>query len=159
MVVVKCDLFRNFTVNEISTAKCGMFYLQEALNDPDFHAAILQTRFVGTKDTSVTILEKLLSGADRYDSTKDNTLNFQLVMYSKWWSRVIGYVLDGDRTVYINRKYYGGTGGAMNMASNLLHEYMHLLSYSHSSARDFGSVPYKVNTLFESWCISKGYDK
>lgn len=154
-VAIKCDLFKNFTVNELATARQGLAYLNEALNDEKFQTTILQTKFIGTLDFSTTILEKLLSGADRFDPKKDATLNLQFVMYNgRWWSRVIGYVLDNDRTVYTNRRYFYSP---VNFASNALHEYMHLLSYTHRSATDFGSVPYKINSLFEAWCTTKGY--
>ena len=154
-VVIKCDLFKNFSVSELKIAKQGLEYLNEALNSESFQQMILQTKFMGTLDFPTTILEKLLSGADRYDPIKDSTLNLQFVMYNgHWWSKVIGYVLDNNRTVYTNRRYFYSP---VNFASNALHEYMHLLNYSHRSATDFGSVPYKINSLFEQWCNKKGY--
>jgi hypothetical protein len=154
MVTIKCTLFKNFSVREVQIAKIGLAYLNECLNDPQFQQTVLQAKFMGTKDLNVTILEKLLSGADRYDEKMDATIDLQFVMYSRWWSRVIGYVLDGNRTIYTNRKYFGDP---IDFGSNALHEYMHLLNYDHSNAHDFGSVPYKINNLFEAWCILKGY--
>lgn len=155
MITIKCNLFKNFTLREMEIAKTGLKLLNDALNDKQFHEMVLATRFVGTKDSSVVILEKLLSGADHLDPRKDNIMNVQFVMYYNWFSRAIGYVLDGDRTIYVNRKYFGGSNGAVNFASNCLHEYLHLIGYSHSSARDFGSPPYKMNSLFEEWCLRR----
>lgn len=155
MITIKCALFKNFTVKELQIAKIGLGYLNEALNDIEFCQAVGSTKFYGTTDPSIVILDKLLSGADRLDPTKDNVINVQFVMYYNWFSRVIGYVLDNDRTIYCNRKYYGNP---VTFASNCLHEYLHLVGYSHSSARDFGSVPYRMNSLFEAWCTKKGYN-
>jgi hypothetical protein len=155
MITIKCNLFKNFSVNELKIAKIGLGYLNEALNDVAFHQSVSNAKFYGTDDSSAAILDKLLSGADSLDPTIDNVLNVQFVMYYNWFSRAIGYVLDNDRTIYCNRKYYGNP---VNFASNCLHEYMHLIGYSHKSARDFGSVPYRMNSLFEGWCIKKGYN-
>ncbi|MGV8130669.1 MAG: hypothetical protein ACP5N7_01040 [Candidatus Pacearchaeota archaeon] len=156
MLTIKCELFRNFTVNEITVAKKGFEILNSCLNSDSFRVLVEKTKFVGTKDTGKIILDKLLSGADSKDPIRDYQMNIKLVMYYRWWSKVVGYVLDDDNTIYINRKYFDssmdGNIGAVNFSSNILHEYMHLMGYSHKSSTDYGSVPYKMNSLYEQWC-------
>lgn len=155
---IRCDLFQGYTVDEITTARKAIDLLNEAINSEKFHNMVIYSQFSGTSDSPLIILDRLLSGADRYDPRVDYVINLRLVMYSRWWSRVVGYVIDGDRTIYTNRKFFPrNEWNAVYFASNLLHEYTHLVGYSHRNAKDHTSVPYMMNSIFENWALQKGF--
>lgn len=150
MLVIKCDTFKNFTQKEMLIAKQGLAILEQCLNSLDFREMFFNAQFTYTNGkTKVEIWDMLMSGADMIDKRDDGVMNLAFEMYYSWWSRVVGWVTPGKRTVHVNRKYFGQ---AVDFASNALHEYAHLVGLDHRSARDYGSVPYKLNALFELWC-------
>lgn len=70
-------------------------------------------------------------------------------VYKSWWSKVVGYTYFKSNTIYVNRKYLGGLVG---VASNLLHEVMHILNFGHAGKWS-SSVPYTMNRIFEECCL------
>ncbi len=154
MTNINCTLFKNFTVREVGIAQEGLRRLDLAINDPQFQQSIRESKFNGTKDTGEIVLARILSGADTLDEKKDYKIDLECVMYYSWWSKVVGYVTSGKRQINTNRKFFGNPN---NFASNVIHEYTHLCGYGHQSARDYGSVPYKINSLFELWCDKNNF--
>jgi hypothetical protein len=148
MTIVKIGTVHGFTRKEIRTLDQAVEIVNKAINDPKFHTLVLAQKFTSTKDHPATVLAKLLSGADLMDPKEDHEIDVDFVMYYRWWSKVIGFVVDGERTIHTNRKYFGDP---VSCASNLVHEYMHLLGYSHYSARDYRSVPYTLGNLIDSY--------
>lgn len=89
--------------------------------------------------------KEYLSGDCKFTDA-DNSTDLQLVMYYKRWSKVVGYVLGDSNTIYINRKYFINP---LNIASNLNHEALHLMGFSHYGNKST-SIPYKIgNDIFE----------
>ena len=150
MLTVKVGYFYNFGPNEIMQAWKGIGLLQRALNDENFQTMVLSADFVETLGMgNQELIERLLGGADCIDETEDHVVNLDFRMYKNIFSRVIGYVLGNSRTIHVNKKFFGNP---KNFASNILHEYMHILGFKHTSAVDYGSVPYKMNSIFGVWC-------
>lgn len=94
----------------------------------------------------VSFKNYFLSGDCNF-SQKDGERDLELVMYHKKWSRVVGYVYaNRDNIVYINRKYFSSPLG---IASNLNHEGLHLMGFSHYGNKST-SIPYLIgNKIFE----------
>ena len=156
MVTVSAK-YNNFSTPEKNMAVKALARLQLALNSPSFTNMILSSTYENTPDSPTKILGKLLSGSDRYTPDADSILQVEFQAYYNWFSRVIGYVSAGSRTIHVNRKYVRlDRDGEINFASNALHEYCHLIGYDHRSARDSMSVPYRINYLFEKWCHETG---
>jgi hypothetical protein len=88
----------------------------------------------------------LVMSGDCKFTEADGTTDVKLVMYYNRFSKVVGYVLGDSFNIYINRKFFAGP---LRIASNLNHESLHSLGFSHYG-RHSTSVPYMVgNTLFE----------
>lgn len=82
------------------------------------------------------------------------SLTVPVVMYSKWMSRVVGYRVPPDPTVYTNRKFHAGAT-ACSRGSNLLHEWSHVLGFEHDFNASINrpySVPYSLNAAMEACC-------
>ncbi len=85
---------------------------------------------------------------------RTTNLMVPVVMYSNYFSNVVGYRQPPSPTIYTNRKYHAGST-ACSRASNLTHEWSHVVGYGHSfdanSRRPF-SVPYSINEAFRVCC-------
>lgn len=149
MIKCICYQFKNYSETERKIALRGLALLETFLNSEECKQGILTANFSSTNGMkNADIYKLLMSGADMYDKREDGIINFSFTMYYRWWSKVVGYVTSGDRTIYTNRKFFST---AENFASNALHEYMHLIGFSHRSANEITSIPYKMNQLFEEW--------
>lgn len=111
--------------------------------------------FLETKDTSYQVYLKM-----------KEDISIRIIVYTNpWWkrfSRVIGYVKgkikkDETGTIYVNSKYFN-LNSKKNICSNLIHEVSHLKGYTHSSATSYESVPYKLNTIFKTFCENTGIE-
>lgn len=75
-------------------------------------------------------------------------LNVKVVIYDRWWSRVIGWVTGRNAdTIHINRKYMKSVE---SVASNLLHESSHILGFTHRMKPWKNTVPYALNEIFQA---------
>jgi len=78
-------------------------------------------------------------------------------MYAKWYSTTIGYTSPPELTIYTNRKFHARTNSC-DRASNLGHEWLHILGYTHDYAatrqRQY-SVNYSFNAAMEKCCKCK----
>lgn len=68
--------------------------------------------------------------------------------------RVVGYRQPPSSTIHTNRKYHAGAT-ACARASNLTHEWSHVLAFTHdykaTKSRSY-SVPYSINAAFQVCC-------
>lgn len=88
---------------------------------------------------------------------KTARLSVPVTMYYKW-GNVVGYRNPGDPTVYTNRRFHAGAT-ACSRASNLTHEWSHVLGYGHdfkATVRRPKSVPYSINFAFQKCCSCEG---
>jgi hypothetical protein len=90
---------------------------------------------------------KLMEGKEVLDQTTPGEMNLYLQQYNRWWSKVIGYTKIGkSKWIWLNWKFYKGFD-ASEMASNIVHEWIHLMGFYHDSASDHDSVPYAVGYI------------
>lgn len=99
-----------------------------------------------TKNFSFEEFKILMLSGDCKFSDADGETDIALVMYHRKWSKVVGYVMGDSNMIHINRKYFSSP---LSIASNLNHEALHLLGFSHYGTKST-SIPYVVgNDLFE----------
>lgn len=150
---IVCSTFKNFKAKEIETAQKGLRWLEEWLNT-DFKNEVLKETFTGSKLTSEQVASRIISGSDDMNERVDYEINVAFSMYYRWWSHVVGFFNFGVRMINCNRKYFNF---ASEFGANAIHEYTHMAGFSHSSASEFASVPYKIGNMFLFWCKKKGY--
>lgn len=98
--------------------------------------------------TNEQVYEFLMQGKEllKGDSTLGE-MNFNVERYSRWWSKVIAYTSPGNHDwIMVNGKFYANFN-EVDIASNLVHEWIHLTGFYHDSARDRDSVPYAVGDI------------
>ena len=91
-----------------------------------------------------------MSGADRHDETEDNVINLYVDDYYTV-KKVVGYTLLSSKYIRVNTKYFD-TNSNKRVGSNLLHEYGHLVGFSHDfrrTARRPFSICYQLNKAYE----------
>jgi len=88
------------------------------------------------------------------DHIRKSTVNIELIMYYKYFTKVHGYTEKGANWIKLNRKYHTGAS-LCSEASNLAHELSHKIGYGHAYkstvARPY-SVPYSINAAFIICC-------
>lgn len=93
------------------------------------------------------IYEKLMAGSELLSSDSLGEMNFDLTWYNRFWSKVIAHTSPGrSNWINVNWKFYKNFD-VEDMASNVLHEWIHLMGFYHDSARDHDSVPYAVGYI------------
>ena len=107
----------------------------------------LSANLTETNDlTSLQVLNRLKGGDQLSIGDELNTLDFNLVLYRKSFSKVVGYTFTDSLTIWVNRKFFGGPKG---IASNLFHEATHQLGFLHN-ANWATTVPYTANRIVEA---------
>lgn len=92
-----------------------------------------------------SFMQLYLSGDCNFTGA-DNTMDLNLIMYYNRFSKVVGYVMGDNFNVWLNRKFFISP---LKIASNLNHEGLHNLGFSHYGKKS-SSIPYMVgNKLFE----------
>ena len=123
----------------------------EVFNSRDFRRKMRRSEFLRTKGKSGRdIWKHILSGRDLYTVENDRDVDLSTTLYFED-NNVIGFTRRGTFKTWINKKFFmSKTRGAAGRASNIAHEYMHNLGYSHShkwnpTRKD--TVPYKVGYI------------
>jgi len=97
--------------------------------------------------TNEEIYLKLMEGKEVLDQETPGEMNLYIQQYNRWWSKVIGYTKIGtSKWMWVNWKFYKNFE-ASEMASNIVHEWIHLMGFYHDSASDHDSVPYAVGYI------------
>lgn len=103
------------------------------------------TRNEGLSNEEVYL--KLMEGKEVLDQTTPGEMNLYIQQYNRWWSKVIGYTKIGtSKWMWVNWKFYKNFD-ASEMASNIVHEWIHLMGFYHDSASDHDSVPYAIGYI------------
>jgi hypothetical protein len=85
---------------------------------------------------------------------RTSTVDIELIMYYKRFSKVAGYTKPSVNKIWLNRKYHSGASNCSE-ASNLAHELSHKIKYGHDYKATIDrplSVPYSINAAFKSCC-------
>lgn len=97
--------------------------------------------------TNEEIYLRLMNGKEVLDRNTPGEMNLYIQQYNRWWSKVIGYTKIGtSKFMWVNWKFYKNFA-ASEMASNIVHEWIHLMGFYHDSASDHDSVPYAVGYI------------
>lgn len=94
------------------------------------------------------IYDLIMSGSDEYNPTKDNTINLYVDDYYSRWSKVVGYMIPGNKTIFVNTKFFDNNS-IQNICSNFLHEYLHVVGFRHAGKFLRSSIPYYMNHVIE----------
>lgn len=117
--------------------------MQDSLS---FKRRVSTAIFSSTKNNNMKILE---------DIQKDHWFKASIQSYPWWkvWKRV-EVAAETPTGVTFNRAFFKNQSLA-SLANTISHETMHIAGYSHSSAKDFASVPYQIGQIVED--LGKGY--
>jgi len=99
--------------------------------------------------TNEEIYSTLMEGREVLDQDTPGEMNLYIKKYRPWWpwSKVIGYTKIGSsKYMYVNWRKYKYFD-AVEMAGNIVHEWIHLMGFRHDSASDHDSVPYAVGYI------------
>jgi len=129
--------------------------LHQILNSTMFRDLVLKMRKTGERSkwkdaTNSEIYNRIMSGADRYSDVEDNVLDIFVDDYYTF-KKVIGYTKASSKYIYVNTKFFDGRSNK-KVGSNILHEYGHLVGFSHdfrSTADMPNSICYLLNDIYE----------
>lgn len=99
--------------------------------------------------SNLEILAHLQSGAEEWNGEKDKEIDIEVDDYSgKWYSKVVGYMIPGKPTIYVNTDFFD-IMSMVRVVSNFLHEWSHTMGFRHSGDNFRLSLPYFLNTVVE----------
>jgi hypothetical protein len=121
----------------------------------EFKNAVLNHSYNGVKTfvenqglTNAQIYNKFLQGAEKLTPARNNTMDVEVALYYENTS-TIGYTYASTKRIWMNTKYFNNYT-ASQVASNLTHEWMHKLGFTHAvsynTSRSY-SVPYAVGYI------------
>jgi hypothetical protein len=96
--------------------------------------------------TNEEIYEQFMAGRELLLPDSVGEMNFYLKLYNKRFSNVLGWTDRKSHTIHINNKFFKNFK-PHQVASNLVHEWLHKLGYSHTTAKEHDSVPYGIGYL------------
>jgi hypothetical protein len=147
-----------FTCKEflkVTEALCVLVYV---LNSDEFQTRLMASKFTSTRLSNEAIYDTIMKaneeaaegvqGTFGLDNGDDSEVDLLLTMYSKRFSRVVGYTLPANLRIWINRKFFSWYK-PWQVAGNLFHEWTHNLGFDHVSASDSNSVPYLLGDVME----------
>lgn len=156
MVKVKILKTTGFSKSDLNKIKLAEEILNIVINSDTYKNLFLAQSFTETNGkTNQEIYDQLISG-DCLFTDADDTIDLKLVMYYRRWSKVVGYVNGSPLTIFINRKFFSTP---ISIASNLLHEYFHLMGFSHNDRWETSLSYLAGNELFEFAAKKLGLDK
>ncbi len=130
--------------------------LERVVNSQEFKERVIN--FKNTKGermfasnnglTNEQIYEKFMDGREILRPQTPGEMNFDLKMYNRFWSKVIGYTSPTTNVIHLNWKYFKNFG-AHEVASNLAHEWTHKIGFDHRSAAEHDSAPYAIGYIVE----------
>lgn len=156
--MVTVNLKKIVGFNEIRKIKLwsAIVYLHSAINSDWFKQSVLTHKYLGKYQyannegrSNEEIYNLLMSGNEILSPEIDNEIDVDIELYTKWFSSVIGYTYPNITTQFINRKYFDKMS-KNEIASNILHEYLHKQGWSHDfnpTARRPYSIPYAIGNI------------
>lgn len=148
----------NFTGAQEAKVLKAVQIIKRVIASQEFKDRVLNYQYQGKKQffdhgglSNQEVYEKILAGAEQMGNTsQNNVMDVELELYSQATS-TIGYTYPNTVRIWMNRKYFNKYT-PVNVADNLMHEWMHKLGFTHattwSESRDH-SVPYAIGYLIE----------
>jgi hypothetical protein len=129
-VIVNSDEFKEMVIGYMNENGQRSYTRNEGMSNEDIYKFLMEGREVLDQDTP-------------------GEMNLYIKRYRPWWpwSKVIGYTKIGkSKYMYVNWRKYKYFD-SVEMAGNIVHEWIHLMGFRHDSARDHDSVPYAVGYI------------
>ena len=137
---------QNFTDEERIKFMASLDLAKQVLNSAEFKERFLALPLVQTLGYSnIDIYNMLMSGADKFNTEADSAIDVHITMYYSF-RNTVGYTYPTTWWTWINRKFFSYFSYA-DVAGNVVHEYMHNMSFDHRRASDSMSVPYATGDL------------
>lgn len=150
--------FINTTVSQQEKFDDAIELIKKVVATEEFRNKILNHTYGGKKTfvdnggySNAQIYQKILDGAEKLKTIKNNTIDMEVELYYADNSTV-GYTYANSTRVWVNRKFFtSNTVG--KVAANLFHEWLHKVGFTHASSystsRDY-SVPYAIGRMMTS---------
>ncbi len=123
--------------------------LEQIVNNDAFEILVKHTKYLRKNRKSNSEIYSLIKTGQEEESIADSIINLKLMAYESEKNE-IGHTDAGD-TIHTNKGYIL-ENPAHIYASHLLHEYCHVLGFTHAFLRmpfRFMSVPYRIGTIVE----------
>ena len=148
----------NFSPDEEAKVMKAVEIIKKVIASGEFKERVLNYQYNGKKQffdngghTNEQVYEKILAGAEQMgNKSQNNVMDVELELYHQATS-TIGYTYPNTVRIWMNKKYFDKYT-PLNVADNLMHEWMHKIGFVHattwSESRDH-SVPYAIGYLIE----------
>lgn len=147
---------KNFSDKEKEKMLKYIPVMDKTIRSDCFEKFMARTDRGNTKNMGL-IETKGMSPKEVVSKLRTSTVDIELIMYYKRWSKVSGYTEPGADWIKLNRKYHSGAS-LCSEASNLGHELSHKIGFGHSykatPTRPF-TVPYSINAGFTACCVKE----
>ena len=153
-LVVKPESIQKFSQSERAKLEAAFALIEKVVNSEEFKDRFIN--FLNKEDersfksnqglTNEKIFEQFMAGRELLLPDTVGEMNFYLKLYHKRFSNVLGWTSRSSNLININKKFFKNFK-PNEVAGNLVHEWLHKLGFSHSSAKEHDSVPYGVGYL------------
>lgn len=151
MIKIKVNPQRGMSTAELEKINAAVQGLEKILNSDRFKIELLLAKMTETNGlTNQQVYDKIMAGDQVINGDEMGVLDFNLVLYRKSWSKVVGYTFTNSMTIWVNRKYFSTP---KSISENIGHELMHQLGFFHNKIWST-SVPYTMNRI-----VGKLWDK
>ncbi|MEX0798556.1 MAG: hypothetical protein WD025_03885 [Bacteriovoracaceae bacterium] len=168
---LKVDVYlRNFSEFDARKIAKAVQILETVMNSSQFKEQVLNFTFKGEQRfhrnngmSNQEIYDHLMTGAEDLMPEADQTMNFDLTLYTSWnpWSSVKGYTKPDTMRIWLNTKFYRKSSwSAIDVAANMAHEWTHKMGFGH--AYDYNpdrpfSTPYAIGGIVGKVAKNFGY--
>ena len=156
-IEIKANLI-NFNEDEQEKIQKAIEIIKRIVPSEEFKNQILNYEYKGSKRfkdnnglSNEEILQKIFDGAEMLKPEKNGVMDLELELITED-SKTIGYTYPNTNRIWINKKYFVNYT-PMQVADNLLHEWMHKLGFDHEHHRTkdrHHSVPYAIGYILEN---------
>ena len=148
----------NFNLEQKNKITRAIEIIKKVIRSEEFKRRIIQYASNGRKGfvdnqglSNEMIYLLILEGREKVGNTKkNNTMNVELELYYRP-TKTIGHTYPDVPRIWMNKKYFLKYN-AINVANNLMHEWLHKLGFTHSgqwTEEREHTVPYAVGYIIE----------
>ena len=158
-IEVSSNLFRinihatNYSKSQLEKLDKAQEALWRVFNSPEFEASF-SSRKAFTESQGLSnreVFKRLFKGSESLLPGDDKEMDLTVTMYSKRFSKVVGYTTPKSLTVFTNQRFHDNFSPCQ-VAANLSHEWAHKIGFDHKSAKDKDSVPYALGDMVLEHC-------
>lgn len=158
MIKVRIDSSKLNTKARKEKAELAAAHLEVILNSEEFKNMILDMHPRWKRGSTGPfkhksnreIYEAIIRGKETFWNRKgDNVLDIFIDDYYRPWSKVVGYIIPGKKTIFVNTKFFD-SNSVMLVCSNFCHEMFHHLGMLHGGKYFKESIPYYGNIIINN---------